>query len=107
MVSSPCLKEMWNSPRNLIGALVTEESRKELWDAMCVEREGADLGDTVVYPILSINIKENRQVVTAWNREVKRFEQVTRLECPQWEEDPEVEGVRRCLGLWVEGHQEG
>ena len=28
MTSSPCLKTMWNSPRNPVGVLVTEESRK-------------------------------------------------------------------------------
>ena len=35
--------------------------------------ERADMGDTTVYPIL--NTKENRQVVMAWNGEVKKFEQ--------------------------------
>ena len=42
---------MWNSPRNPIGVLITEELRKELREAMCAEREGADLGDTTVYPV--------------------------------------------------------
>src|SRR5260370_40282442 len=98
----PHLKTMWNSHKNPIGALVTEESRKELWGAMCAEREGADLGDTAVYPVS--NIKENRWVVMAWNGEVRRFEQGTRLEHSQWEEDSEREGVRGYLGLWVEGH---
>ena len=52
--------------------------RKELWDAMCAEGEGADLGDTAVYPVS--NIKENRQVVMAWNEEMRRFEQGMRWE---------------------------
>ena len=77
-MSSPCLKTMWNSPRNPIGALVMEQLRKELWDAMHAEREGANLGDTAVYPVL--NIKENRWVVMVWNREVRRFKQGARLE---------------------------
>ena len=61
MTSSPHLETMWNSPRNPIGALVMEESRKELWEAVHAEGEGANLGDTAVYPVL--NIKENRWVV--------------------------------------------
>src|SRR5260370_24331151 len=80
MTSSPHLKMMWNSPRNPVGALVTEESRKELWEAMHAEGEGVDLGDTVVYPVM--NTKENRQVGMMWNGEVKRFKQGTRLEHP-------------------------
>src|SRR5260370_37158147 len=81
MMYSPRLKMMWNSPRNPVGVLVTEELRKELWEAMCAEGEGVDLGDTAVYPVM--NTKENRWVVTMWNGEVKRFEQGTRLECPR------------------------
>jgi len=77
MTSSPCLETRRNSPRDPIGALVMEESRKELWDAMCAEGEGANLGDTAVYPVS--NIKENRQVVMAWNKE-RRFEQGMRQE---------------------------
>src|SRR6266478_4406454 len=49
MTSSPHLKMMWNSPRNPIGVLVTEESKKELWEAMHAETEGVDLGDTAVH----------------------------------------------------------
>ena len=79
-----------------------EELRKELWDAMHAEGEGANLGDTAVYPVM--NIKENRWVVTAWNEEMRRFEQGMRQEHSQGEEDPEREGVRGYLGLWVEGH---
>ena len=71
---------MWNSPRNPIGVLITEELRKELGEAMHAEREGANLGDTTVYPVL--DIKENRWVVTAWKGELKWFEQGARLECP-------------------------
>src|SRR5260370_14963207 len=80
MTSSPHLEMLWNSPRNPIGMLVTEESRKELWEVMHAEGEGINLGDTVVYPVM--NTKENRQVVMMWNGEVKRFKQGTRLECP-------------------------
>ena len=80
MTSSPHLEMLWNSPRNPIGEMITEESRKELLGAMRAKGE-VDMGDTVVYPIS--NIKENRQVVAAWNGEVKRFEQSTRLECPR------------------------
>ena len=80
MMSSPHLKTMWNSPRNPVGALVTEESRKVLWEAVHAEGEGVDLGDTVVYPVM--NTKENRWVVMMWNGEVKRFEQGMRLEHP-------------------------
>ena len=64
MTSSPCLEMLWNLPRNPIGEMITEESRKELLGAMQA-KEGVNMGDTVVYPIS--NIKENRQVVTAWN----------------------------------------
>ena len=71
---------MWNSPRNPIGALITEELRKELGEAMHVEREGANLGDTAVYPVS--DIMENRWVVTAWKGELKWFKQGMRLECP-------------------------
>src|SRR5260370_2833807 len=85
MMSSPLLEMMWNSPRNPVGALVTEESRKVLWEAVRAEGEGVDLGNTVVYPVM--NTKENRQVMMMWNVEVKRFEQGTRLEHPQWEEN--------------------
>src|SRR6266478_3681083 len=101
MTSSPCLKTMWNSPRNPVGALVTEESRKVLWEAMQAEGEGVDLGDTAVYPVMST--KENRQVMMMWNGEVKRFEQGMRLECPRWEENPEMKGIKGYLGLWVAG----
>src|SRR6266478_5396237 len=101
MTSSPCLKMMWNSPRNPVGALVTEESRKELWEAVHAEGEGVDLGDTAVYPVM--NTKENRWVMMMWNGEVKRFKQGTRLECPQWEVNPEMKGIKGYLGLWVEG----
>src|SRR5260370_12721114 len=59
------------------------------------------MGDTAVYPIS--NIKENRRVVAAWNGEVKRFEQSTKLECLRWEEVPEIRGAKGYLGLWVEG----
>src|SRR5260370_37967815 len=105
MMSSPCLETRRNSPRDLIGALVMEEPRKELWDAMHAEGEGASLGDTAVYAVL--NIKENIWVVMAWNKEMRRFEQGMRQEHSQGEEDPEREGVRGYLGLWVEGRQEG
>src|SRR5260370_41888423 len=80
MTSSPLLETMWNSPRNPVGVLVTEESRKVLWEAMHAEGEGVDLGNTAVYPVT--NTKENRWGMTMWNGEVKRFEQGTRLECP-------------------------
>src|SRR5260370_30066886 len=80
MMSSPLLEMMWNSPRNPVGALVTEESRKVLWEAVHAEGEGVNLGNTAVYPVM--NTKENRQVMTMWNGEVKRFEQGMRLECP-------------------------
>src|SRR5260370_38928948 len=59
------------------------------------------MGDTTVYPIL--NTKENRQVVMAWNGEVKWFEQRMKLVCLRWEEVPEVRGGRGYLGIWVEG----
>ena len=59
------------------------------------------MGDTIVYPIS--NIKENRQVVMAWNGEVKRFEQSTRLECLRWEDVPKIRGAKGYLGIWVEG----
>src|SRR5260370_25231345 len=59
------------------------------------------MGDTVVYPIS--NIKENRQVVVAWNGEVKRFEQSMRLECPRWEDVPKTRGAKGYLGIWVDG----
>src|SRR5260370_41085360 len=85
MMSSPLLKTMWNSPRNPVGALVTEESRKVLWEAMHAEGEGVDLGNHLVYPVT--NTKESRWVMMMWNGEVKRFEQGMRLECPQWEEN--------------------
>ncbi len=100
MTSSPCLKMLWNSPRNPIGEMITEESRKELLGAMRAKGE-VDMGDTVVYPIS--NIKENRQVVAAWNGEVKRFEQSTRLECPRWEDVPKTRGAKGYLGIWVDG----
>src|SRR6266850_4933820 len=57
MTSSPCLKTLWNSPRNLVGEMIMEELRKELLDAVQAE-EKVDMGDTVVYPIS--NTKENR-----------------------------------------------
>ena len=79
--------------------------RKELGEAMCAEREGADLGDTTVY--LVSDIKENRQVVATWKGELKWFEQGMRLEHPQWEEDPERKGVRGYLGLWTKGCHPG
>src|SRR5260370_37187889 len=88
MTSSPLLEMMWNSPRNPVGALVTEESRKVLWEAVRAEGERVDLGNTAVYPVM--NTKENRQVMMMWNGEVKRFKQGTRLECPQWEVNPEM-----------------
>src|SRR5260370_40720441 len=59
------------------------------------------MGDTTVYPIS--NTKENRQVVTVWNGEVKRFKQRAKLGHPRWEEVPEVRGVKVYLGIWVEG----
>src|SRR5260370_26377172 len=95
MMSSPCLEMMWNSPRNPIGALVTEELRRELWGAMHAEGKGANLGDTAVYLVL--NIRENRQVVTVGNGEVKRLRQGTRLECPQCKEDHKMKGVRGSI----------
>src|SRR5260370_3710222 len=101
MTSSPRLETMWNSPRNPVGALVTEELRKVLWEAMHAEGEGVDLGDTAVYPVT--NTKENRWVMMMWNGEVKRFNQGTRLEHPGWEENPEMKGIKGYLGLWVEG----
>src|SRR5260370_5945030 len=100
MTSSPHLKTLWNLPRNLVGEMITEESRKELLDAVWVE-ERVDMGDTVVYPIS--NTKENRQVVMAWNGGVKRFEQRMKLVCLRWEEIPEVGGAKGYLGIWVEG----
>src|SRR5260370_11867152 len=42
-------------------------------------------------------------MVMAWNRE-RRFEQGTKRDHSQGEEDPEGEGVRGYLGLWVERH---
>src|SRR6266478_6401336 len=104
MTSSPHLKTLWNLPRNPVGEMITEESRKELLDAMWAE-ERVDMGDTIVYPIS--NTKENRQVVMAWNGEVKRFEQRMKLVCPRWEEVPEVRGARGYLGIWVEGLSPG
>src|SRR6266850_1964000 len=104
MTSSPCLETLWNSPRNLVGEMIMEESRKELLDAMWAE-ERVDMGDTVVYPIS--NTKENRQVVTAWNGEVKRFESRMKLVHLRWEEVPEVRGARGYLGIWVEGLSPG
>src|SRR6266850_7521120 len=59
------------------------------------------MGDTTVYPIS--NTKENRQVVTAWNGEVKRFRQRMKLVCPRWEEVPEIRGAKGYLGIWAEG----
>src|SRR6266478_5628090 len=100
MTSSPCLETLWNSPRNPVGEMITEESRKELLDAVQAE-EKVDMGDTMVYPIL--NTKENRRVVMAWNGEVKRFELRTKLVHPRWEEVPEVRGAKWYLGIWVEG----
>src|SRR5260370_21641583 len=99
MTSSPHLETLWNLLRNPVGALVMEESRKELSDTMWVE-ERVDMGDTVVYTIS--NTKENRQVVMAWNREVKRFKLRTKLVHPRWEEVPEVRGAKGYLGIWVE-----
>src|SRR5260370_37615698 len=63
------------------------------------------MGDTKVYPIS--NTKENRQVVTAWNGEVKRFKQRMKLVCPRWEEVPEVRRAKGYLGIWVEGLSPG
>ena len=40
----------------------------------------------------------------AWNREMRRFKQGTKMEHTQGEEDPESKGVGGYLGLWVEGH---
>src|SRR5260370_9554475 len=100
MTSSPHLEMLWNSPRNPVGEMIMEELRKELLDAVQGE-ERVDMGDTMVYPIL--NTKENRQVVMAWNGEVKRFEPRTKLVCPRWEEVPEVRGAKGYLGIWVEG----
>jgi len=57
MTSSPCLEMLWNSPRNPVGEMIMEESRKELLDAVWAE-ERVDMGDTTVYPIS--NTKENR-----------------------------------------------
>ena len=57
MTSSPHLKTLWNSPRNPVGESITEESRKELLDAVWAE-EKVDMGNTMVYPIS--NTKENR-----------------------------------------------
>ena len=104
MTSSPRLETLWNSPRNLVGEMIMEESRKELSDTVQVE-ERVDMGDTAVYPIS--NTKENRQVVTAWNREVKRFESRMKLVCLRWEEVPEVRGAKGYLGIWVEGLSPG
>src|SRR5260370_3232046 len=104
MTASHHLETLWNSLRNPVGALVTEESRKELLDTMWVE-ERVDMGDTAVYPME--NTKENRQVVMAWNREVKRFESRMKLVHPRWEEVPEVRGARGYLGIWVEGLSPG
>src|SRR6266478_10234432 len=80
MTSSPHLETLWNLPRNLVGEMITEELRKELLDAVQAE-EKVDMGDTVVYPIS--NTKENRQVVMAWNGEVKRFESRMKLVHPR------------------------
>src|SRR5260370_21025059 len=102
--SSPHLETLWNSPRNPVGEMSTEELRKELLDAVWAE-ERVDMGDTTVYPIS--NTKENRQVVMAWNGEVKRFESRMKLVCPRWEEVPEVRGARGYLGIWVEGLSPG
>src|SRR5260370_32694798 len=63
------------------------------------------MGDTVVYPIS--NTKENRQVVMAWNGEVKRFKQRMKLVHPRWEEAPEIRGAKGFLGIWVEGLSSG
>src|SRR6266478_5356155 len=104
MTSSPCLETLWNSPRNPVGEMIMEELRKELLDAMWAE-ERVDMGDTAVYPIS--NTKENRQVVMAWNGEVKRFESRMKLVCLRWEEVPEVRGARGYLGVWVEGLSPG
>src|SRR6266850_4264406 len=59
------------------------------------------MGDTAVYPIS--NTKENRGVVMAWNGEVKKFEQRTKLVHLRWEEIPEVRGAKGYLGIWAEG----
>ena len=67
-----------------------------------MEGKGADLGDTVVYPIS--NSRENQQVVMVWKGELKRFKQKMKLEHPRAVEDPEREGVKGYLGIWVEGH---
>src|SRR5260370_2886837 len=104
MTSSPHLGTLWNLPRNPVGEMIMEESRKELLDAMWAE-ERVDMGDTMVYPIL--NTKENRLVVMAWNREVKRFELRMKLVCLRWEEVPKVRGAKGYLGIWVEGLSPG
>src|SRR6266478_6522698 len=104
MTSSPRLETLWNLPRNLVGEMIMEESRKELLDAVWAE-ERVDMGDTTVYPIS--NTKENRQVVMAWNGEVKRFESRMKLVCLRWEEVPEVRGAKGYLGIWVEGLSPG
>src|SRR5260370_39662682 len=98
MTSSPHLETLWNLLRNPVGALVMEESRKELSDTMQVEAR-VDMGDTTVYPIS--NTKENRRVVMAWNREVKRFESRMKLVGLRWEKVPEVRGARGYFGIWV------
>src|SRR6266850_212008 len=105
MTSSPLLETMWNSPRNPVGALVTEESRKVLWEAVCAEGEGVDLGNTVVYPVT--NTKENRWVMMMWNGEVKRFEQGTRLEHPRWEENLPQEESEDCANPNSQGTSSG
>ena len=78
MASSPRLEALWNSPRNPVGALVMEDSRRELLGAVKAEGRGTDLGDTAVYPVA--DSKENRQFVSAWNSGIRRFEGMTRLE---------------------------
>src|SRR5260370_16579104 len=84
--------------------MIMEELRKELLDATQAE-ERVDMGDTTVYPIS--NTKENKQVVMAWNGEVKRFEQRMKLVHLRWEEVPEVRGAKEYLGIWVEGLSPG
>src|SRR5260370_14007833 len=47
MTSSPCLEMLWNSPRNPVGEMITEESRKELLEAMWAKGR-VEMGDTTV-----------------------------------------------------------
>ncbi len=66
-----------------------------------MEGRGADLGDTVVYPI--VDSKENHQFMSTWNVGLKRFEGMMRLEQVRLKEEPGQEGIKSCLGLWEEG----